>query len=235
MIDIDAEKNGFGSKANSEERKDTRFTMKPSFDKQSHIRSQTDISDDNLLQNSQLNNNIYTFTLSNEENEFLQTLTFNIETTLNEHFQHLSQICLNYLLDFLYTYHYDRERRQFLSLLTIGSLYSFALELKGLLASSEAYPAAYNGQLDLVKKFIKEYPTFKDKPGLWETTLLYSAARNNHLDIVKYLIEEARCSVNAQNLQELEKALFTTKKGGHYSANPSAASTLLKRSGNVGS
>ncbi|CAF0755943.1 unnamed protein product [Rotaria sordida] len=196
-----------------------------SRDKQSHVRSQTDISDDNLLQNSQLNNNIYTFTLSNEENEFLQTLTFNIETTLNEYFQHLSQICLNYLLDFLHTYHYDRERRQFLSPLTIGSLYSFALELKGLLASSEAYPAAYNGQLDLVKKFIKEYPTFKDKPGLWETTLLYSAARNNHLDIVKYLIEEARCSVNAQNQRDVSFALDVATTD--YNPRPTAASTAL--------
>ncbi|CAF3499599.1 unnamed protein product [Rotaria sp. Silwood1] len=196
-----------------------------SFDQPTQIRSPTDIKDDNLLENSQLNNNIYTFTLSDEENELLQALTYNIETTLNEHFQHLSNICLNYLLDFLYTYHYDREKRRFLSPLNIGELYSFALELKGLLASSAAYPAAYNGQLDVVKKFIKEYPTFKDKPGLWETTLLYSAARNNHLDIVKYLIEEARCSVNAQNQRDVGFALDATT--ADYIPRPTAASTAL--------
>ncbi|CAF4306111.1 unnamed protein product [Rotaria sp. Silwood2] len=195
-----------------------------SFHKQTQVQSQTD-KDDNLLQNSQLNNNIYTFTLSNEENELLQTLTSNIETTLNEHFQHLSQICLNYLLDFLYTYHYDRVQRRFVSPISIGELHSFALELKGLLASSEAYPAAYNGQLDVVKKFIKEYPTFKDKPGLWETTLLYSAARNNHLDIVKYLIEEAYCSANVQNQRDVGFALDATAMD--YIPRPTAASTAL--------
>ena len=76
------------------------------------------------------------------------------------------------------------------------------------LASIDAFQAAWNGNLSIVKEFIKNYPTFKDKPGLWGTTLLYSAARNNHMNIVKYLIEIAQCSVNAQNEQHLEKALL---------------------------
>ena len=37
----------------------------------------------------------------------------------------------------------------------------------------------------------------------------------------------AHCAVNAQNLQELEKALFATATSGKYAANPSAASTAL--------
>ncbi|CAF5180313.1 unnamed protein product, partial [Rotaria magnacalcarata] len=86
------------------------------------------------------------------------------------------------------------------------------------------------GKLTPVKDFIKDYPTFKDKPGLHGTTLLYSAAKNNHLRIVKYLVENAQCSVNAQNLQDLAKALSgvtTAGAGGHYEVNPSAASTAL--------
>ncbi|CAF1208037.1 unnamed protein product [Rotaria magnacalcarata] len=196
-----------------------------SYDEQTRIQAQTSIADDNLLENSQLNNNIYTFTLNDEENELVQALTSNIEAILNEDFEKLSQLCLNYLLDFLHTYHYDRERRQFLSPLNVGALHPFVLEIKGLLASSEAFPAAFNGNLEIVKKFIKEYPTFKDKPGLWETTLLFSAARNNHLEIVKYLIEEAHCSVNAQNQREVEFALNTSST--NYTPRPTAASTAL--------
>ena len=71
----------------------------------------------------------------------------------------------------------------------------------------------------IVKRFIKQYPTFKDKPGLWETTLLYSAARNNHLDIVKYLIEKAHCSVNAQNQREIDFALDTSGTNYYSSTN----------------
>ena len=187
--------------------------------------TQTNTSDDTLLQISQLNNDVYTFTLSDEENQLLDMLTSDIQTTLNQSIPHLSKICQNYLLDFFHTYHYDRETNEFTSSLTMSDLHSFQRELKGLLASVEAFPAAYNGQLDVVKRFIKQYPTFKDKPGLWETTLLYSAARNNHLDIIKYLIEEAHCSVNAQNQREMEFALDVTASG--YKSRATAGSTAL--------
>jgi hypothetical protein len=186
---------------------------------------QTDTKDDNLLQNSQLNNNVYTFTLSNEENELLDTLTSDIQITLSQHFPHLTKVCSNYLLEFLHPYHYDRDQRKFTSPLIMGVLYSFHRELEGLLASVEAFPAAYNGELQIVKKFIKQYPTYKDKPGLWETTLLYSAARNNHLDIVKYLIELAHCSVNAQNQRDVEFALDDCSPD--FIPRPTAASTAL--------
>ncbi|CAF3603855.1 unnamed protein product [Rotaria socialis] len=196
-----------------------------SLNGQRQPQSRTDIVYDSVAKGSQLNNNIYTFTFNNEENELLQTLTTNIEVKLDEYFEQLSKLCLNYLLDFLYIYHYDRKQRKFLSPLSVGVLDSLSLELKGLFASCEAYPAAYNGQLDVVKKFTKDYPTFKDKPGLWETTLLYSAARNNHLDIVKYLIEEAYCSVNAQNLRDVDFALDATVTT--YAPRPTAGSTAL--------
>ncbi|CAF3779485.1 unnamed protein product [Rotaria sp. Silwood1] len=51
----------------------------------------TDVKADYLLQNSQLNNNIYTFALSNEENELLSTLTSTIQGILKHNFKHLSE------------------------------------------------------------------------------------------------------------------------------------------------
>ncbi|CAF3032918.1 unnamed protein product [Rotaria sp. Silwood2] len=196
-----------------------------SSNEQACLRSQVDITNDILLENSQLNNNIYTFILNNEENKFLQALTSDIETTLNENLSQLSEICSNYLLDFLHTYHYDCKRKTFTSSLSTGVLHSFHRELQGLLDSLEAFPAAFNGQLDVVKRFIKEYPTFKDKPGLWETTLLFSAARNNHLDIVEYLIRKARCSVNALNQRDVSFALNSSEKT--FTPRATAASTAL--------
>ncbi|CAF1487917.1 unnamed protein product, partial [Rotaria sp. Silwood1] len=70
----------------------------------------------------------------------------------------------------------------------------------------------------------QEYPTYKDKPGLWETTLLYSA-RSNHLDIVQYLICEAHCFVNAQNQRAASFALNISATD--YTLRPTAASTAL--------
>ncbi|CAF4384871.1 unnamed protein product, partial [Adineta steineri] len=98
-----------------------------------------------------------------------------------------------------------------------------------MLSSIDAFPAAWNGDLDIVKKFIKKYPTFKDKPGLWGTTLLYSSSRNNKMNVVQYLIETAKCSINAQNEQDPEKGLLTTTSTSskHINVNPTAASTAL--------
>jgi hypothetical protein len=193
--------------------------------KPTKTQSQTDIKEDNLLQNSQLNNNVYTFSLSTAENELLDTLTSDIQTVLNKYVPRLSPICSKYLLDFLHTYHYNREKKEFTSSLSMGELHSFRRDLEGLLASSKAFSAAFNGQLDVVKKFIAQYPTYKDKPGLWETTLLYSAARNDRTDIVRYLIEEAHCSVNAQNQREVDFALQKSEK--HFTPRPTAGSTAL--------
>ncbi|CAF1083283.1 unnamed protein product [Rotaria sp. Silwood1] len=68
--------------------------------------------------------------------------------------------------------------------------------------SVTAFAEAFRGRLSPVKKFLEEYPEWKDKSGLWQTTLLYSAARHGQLDIIQYLIEEANCSINAQNQRQ---------------------------------
>ncbi|CAF1457971.1 unnamed protein product, partial [Didymodactylos carnosus] len=124
-------------------------------------------------------------------------------------------------------YHYDKNRK-FSCPLTLNELYPFSHEVKGILASVDAYPAAFNGKLDVVKKFINDHPALKDKPGLWGTTLLYSSARNNHMEIVKYLIMGARCSVDAQNQRQLAFALHDTGvQQTDVSVSPTAASTAL--------
>ncbi|CAF4416820.1 unnamed protein product [Rotaria sp. Silwood2] len=65
--------------------------------------------------------------------------------------------------------------------------------------SIDAFAAAFHGRLLSVKKFLHDYPEWKDKSGLWQTTLLYSAARADRLEMIQYLIEEAHCAINAQN------------------------------------
>ncbi|CAF1491657.1 unnamed protein product, partial [Didymodactylos carnosus] len=184
------------------------------------------INDDKSINNEFSKANVVlnnAFSLNNDENELLDTLTTEIETTLNQYLPHLSQICLNYLLNFFHPYHYDQQTRTFSQLLTINVLHPFCRELKGLFASVNAFPAAFSGKLSVVKEFIKTYPTFKDKPGLWGTTLLYSAARNNHLTIVRYLLSDARCSVNAQNQHDITFSLAT----GDFIPNATAGSTAL--------
>ena len=92
----------------------------------------------------------------------------------------------------------------------------------------EAFKAAWSGQIPIVREFIENYPSLRDKPGPWRTTLLYSAAKNNHFDLVKYLVETADCSVNAPNGQDLGKYLSQTKSAGHdYEILAKAASTAL--------
>ncbi|CAF3256760.1 unnamed protein product [Rotaria sp. Silwood2] len=68
--------------------------------------------------------------------------------------------------------------------------------------SVTAFADAFHGRLSPIKNFLEEYPEWKDKSGLWQTTLLYSAARHGRLDIIQYLIEEAHCSINAQNQRQ---------------------------------
>lgn len=88
------------------------------------------------------------------------------------------------------------------------------------LASSVAFSAAMTGQLSAVKKFLDEYPTFKNRSSLWGTTLLYTAALNNQFEIVKYLVEKAHCSVNARNWCNMHIDQSST-------SNPTPGSTAL--------
>lgn len=177
--------------------------------------------------NSILSTGVYTFTLNKFEEEQLETLRENIQHRIDQCRTRLSSICRRYLFEFLNQFHYNEDEQIFSSSFTMDSLYPFECSLRGALASIDAFVAAWDGNLAPVKDFIQNYPTFKDKPGLHGTTLLYSAARNNHIRLVQHLVQNAHCAVNAQNLQELEKALSTTATSGKYAANPSAASTAL--------
>ncbi|CAF2259391.1 unnamed protein product [Rotaria magnacalcarata] len=97
-----------------------------------------------------------------------------------------------------------------------------------MLASLKAFQGAFNGIEGDVKDFLKRFPTMKDRPGLWGTTLLYSAARNNHAKLVRYLVSKTRCSVNAQNQQHIKRALSKSVKDDYdFVPNPSAGSTAL--------
>ncbi|CAF1052050.1 unnamed protein product [Rotaria sordida] len=205
--------------------KDIISTVNKSIDQLQPKQSQS--QSDIFHKNSVLSTGVYTFTLNKFEEEKLDILKEEIQCYINQYRTRLSHICKRYLYEFLNQFHYDEDEQKFSSSFTMDSLHPFECSLRGASASIDAFTAAWDGNLQIVKDFIQNYPTLKDKPGLHGTTLLYSAARNNHMSLVKYLIENAHCAVNAQNLQELEKALFTTKKGGHYSANPSAASTAL--------
>jgi hypothetical protein len=128
-------------------------------------------------------------------------------------------------LNFLHQYEYGSQEKKFKKSFNRSTLSPFKRDLQGILASVYAFPAAWNGDLKLVEEFITNYPAFKDKPGLWGTTLLYSAAKNNNMRIVKYLVETAKCSINAQNEQDLEKSLSASSTDIHV--NPTAASTAL--------
>jgi hypothetical protein len=134
-------------------------------------------------------------------------------------------MCEKYLLNFLHQYEYGSQEKKFKKSFNRSTLSPFKRDLQGILASVYAFPAAWNGDLKLVEEFITNYPAFKDKPGLWGTTLLYSAAKNNNMRIVKYLVETAKCSINAQNEQDLEKSLSASSTDIHV--NPTAASTAL--------
>ncbi|CAF0772646.1 unnamed protein product [Didymodactylos carnosus] len=164
-------------------------------------------SDDLLLLNSTLNTQVNTFSVDESENELLEKLTSEIQTTLANGLPHLSKICAEYLEDFLHSYNFDSHTRKFTSPLTMNSLHPFCREIEALHASLDAFPAAFNGDITKVKNFIKTFPMYKNRPGLWNTTLLYSAARNNKLELVQYLVDEAKCSVNAQNQRDLSYAL----------------------------
>ena len=192
------------------------------------LRAQEQTNSTNLLTNSTLNYNVNTFSFDPQENEVLNSLTERIEEILTEIFPSMDRKCREYLFDKLHEYHYDRRREKFIEPLTMNNLHVFLNDLQSTLASLAAFQAAWDGKLDPVKEFIKNYPQCKDKPGIFGTTLLFSAARNNHLELVKYLIAEAECSVNAQNLQHVAKALpNSAATTTHFDRSPSAGSTAL--------
>ncbi|CAF1611893.1 unnamed protein product, partial [Adineta ricciae] len=178
-----------------------------------------------LHQNSVLNTGIYSFTLSKEQETDMDILRVKIERTIDKYYSSMGTLGQKYLLEFLVPYHFNEQQKRFTTSFSMDSLYPFECTLRGASASFDAFQAAWNGDVPSVRDFVQNYPTFKDRPGLHGTTLLYSAARNNHFPLVQYLVEKGQCSVNAQNLQELDKALRIDD--GKYRAYPSAASTPL--------
>ncbi|CAF2546861.1 unnamed protein product [Rotaria sp. Silwood2] len=172
-------------------------------------------------------NNMNTFTLNVEEDEEMDILKMKLENVFNEHLPYLSSMYRNYLLNFLYQYDYDDEKRNFKNHLSMSIILPLCRGLQSLLASIDAFQDAWDGKLAIVERFIKNYPTLKDRPGLWGTTLLYSAAKNGHMNVVVYLVETAKCSVNAQNEQHLEKILSSTKTYLNFDIGAKAASTPL--------
>lgn len=149
---------------------------------------------------------------------------------LQNYLPYLSSMYRNYMLIFLHEYDYDSEKRKFKDCLSINILPSFYHGLQSMLASIDAFQAAWDGNLSFVQEFLMKYPMLTDKPGLWGRTLLYSAAKNGHISIVKYLIETQKCSVNVQNEQHLEQSLLSTKIiASDYDVKSKAASTALHR------
>ena len=203
-------------------------TVKVIYDKLNKLQPSA-ISQSNTLSIDSVVINTNTFTLNIEDDEQMDELKQDIENIFNAHLTYLSGEYKNYLLNFLYDYNYDGEKRQFKDNLTMSNLPPLCRGLQSLLASLDAFQAAWDGELSAVQEFIKNYPSLKDRPGLWGTTLLYSAARNDHMSVVKYLIETAKCSVDAQNEQQLEKILSSSSKKpvSDYEFRSKAASTAL--------
>jgi hypothetical protein len=191
-------------------------------------------TNDPLFINSVQNNNVNTFTVDITEEQLLDKLTNDIKTILKDRLPQLSRICSDYIEQFLHEYHFNKQKEAFTQAFTAGILYTFQQNLRGLLMATQAYPAAWNGDLPIVQNFIQSYSNYKDKSGFWGTTLLWSAARQKHFHIVKYLIETAGCCVNAQNKCDLAYALISDNDTGRidpsilgYDPDPKAGSTAL--------
>jgi hypothetical protein len=213
---------------------DTVLTQLKAKNETSSTTTTNSISNDPLFNNSVQNNNVNTFTVDITEEELLDKLKDDIENILKDHLPQLSDICSDYIEQFLHEYHFNKEQRVFTQPFTSSILHTLQQNLKGLLMAAKAYPAAWNGDLTAVKKFVKSHSNFKDKSGFWGTTLLWSAARRGHFDIVEYLVESAGCCVNAQNQSDLTHVLIndndtdrpdTTLLG--YNPDPKAGSTAL--------
>ena len=189
------------------------------------------IGDERKQKVSNANPNIMmqTVSCSSEDDEFMQKLTDKIETLFKRSLPPLiGGIYGDFIRSVLFEYHYDLEQLRFKEELAMNNLDAFVRDLQATHDSFDAFQAAWHGSVQLVETFLNEFPTFKDKPGPWGTTLLYSAARNNHKPVVQYLLEDARCSVNAQNKQHLERALLSaTITAADYQVLPTLGSTAL--------
>ena len=178
--------------------------------------------------NTPADTNIYSYTLDHSEEDLMIDFKSQIEHVIEKYLPRSVPLCEIYILEFLNEFHYDANKKEFNEQFNVGMLDSFTRELQCRLIAIDAYQAAFNGNKDEVNNFLNEYPTFKDKSGLWGTTLIYPAARNNHLELLKDLVETHGCSVNAQNRQHLIRALSSAGHSTDYfDDNSRAGSTAL--------
>jgi hypothetical protein len=185
----------------------------------------TKIDSDN---DANLNVDIDTISCNRHEEQWMAELTKKIEIPLTKSLPKLSAGFRQFLLNCLFEYHYDHDQSQFKKILTMNRLYPFLNDLQATRDALDAFRAAWDGNTQLVEVFLDKYPTFKDKPGPWGTTLLYSAARNNQLVVVNYLLRKMHCSVNAQNRQHIQRALrMDIITASDFKVDPSAGSTAL--------
>ncbi|CAF2688412.1 unnamed protein product [Rotaria sp. Silwood2] len=157
-------------------------------------------------------NNLKKQSRQSNQKQILSNLQEKINGLLDDNLSSLSSQCRNYLFDELNEYNYNAEEKIFSTSFTEDKLYHFLHDLQGRLSLSEACQAAWNGDQNMIEKFIKNYPKLKDKSGLYGTTLLYSAARKNHFNLVRYLIEMGKCSVNTQNKDYIDRGSLSTLK-----------------------
>ncbi|CAF4343023.1 unnamed protein product [Rotaria sp. Silwood2] len=123
------------------------------------------------------------------------------------HSSNYTEVIYNYFLDFLYYFHFIDDR--FTETFTVNLLSTFKQNLTIFIQSIEAYRGAQSGDITIVKKFLTEDPSSKNRPLLNGHTLLYTATINNCFEMIKYLIEEAKCSVNALNQNDVSTNMDT--------------------------
>lgn len=175
-----------------------------------------------------LNNSINTLPIDDIHSEMMITVTNKIQTIFNDSLSKMPSNYQEYIFNLLSEYHYNSKKLEFSENLTVNILKPFLKDLEGTRDSIDAFQAAWDGNDEIVKTFLGEYPKFKDKPGICLTTLLYSSARNNHSKLVEYLLTEANCSVNAQNEQHFERASGAeTILAPDYAVDPRYGSTAL--------
>jgi ankyrin repeat protein len=145
----------------------------------------------------------------NSNKRKLEELTNILNVKLKNSLSLLSDQYRQYFLYLFKDYNYSFDKGIFNETIKSYILKDLINDLQAIRDSFDAFQAAFDGNLSIVKYFIEKYPKYKDKSGIWGTTLLYSSSRNNHIHIVEYLIEQANCNVNVQNYS-LNKQLNPT-------------------------
>ncbi|CAF3699328.1 unnamed protein product [Rotaria sp. Silwood1] len=149
------------------------------------------------------------FAPSDEVSALFTEISGQIQNIIRQlrHSSNYVEVTYNYFLDFLYNFHFIDDR--FTETFTVNLLSTFEQSLTVFIQSIEAYLGAQSGDITVVKKFLAEDPSSKNRPLLNGHTLLYAATMNNCFEMIKYLIEEAKCSVNALNQNDVSTDMDT--------------------------